>query len=127
MTTPSGTVSYLYGPDGSRLKKITSAGTTLYLSDDIERDVAGNFAFYLDPDVKLSGGVNTYLHRDPLASVVEVLRFDQAWNRRRSAAERRRRRRRHHVNADNLRSRTRADVIGHDGGQVVVAGWHVVP
>ena len=72
VTTPSGTVTYLYAPDGSRLKKTTSTGTILTIGDDIERDTSRAFAFYINPDVKLAGGANTYLHRDHLASVRRI-------------------------------------------------------
>src|SRR6185312_16113540 len=61
-----------YGPDGTKLKKVSSAGTTLTIGDDIERDTSGAFAFYINPDVKLAAGQNTYLHRDHLASVRRI-------------------------------------------------------
>ncbi|MEQ1901898.1 MAG: RHS repeat-associated core domain-containing protein, partial [Devosia sp.] len=72
VTNPSGTVTYLYGPDGSRLKKIVGSNTTLYLGDDIERDAAGILAFNLTADVKLANSNRTYLHRDHLQSVRRV-------------------------------------------------------
>lgn len=46
VTTGGATVTYLYGPDGERLKKLTSSGTTLYLAD-AERDPAGGWITYL--------------------------------------------------------------------------------
>lgn len=69
VTTPSGTATYIYGPDGARLKKTLGADTTLYLGDDIERDPAGIFTIYFTPDVRRTAGANVYLHRDSLDSV----------------------------------------------------------
>jgi YD repeat-containing protein len=37
----SGTVSFTYAPDGTRLKKTTAAGTTYYPGADSERDPSG--------------------------------------------------------------------------------------
>lgn len=62
-------VSYLYGPDGARLKKVVGANTTLYLGDNIERDPTGAFTNYIAPDVKRAGGALHFLHRDHLSSV----------------------------------------------------------
>ncbi len=62
-------VTYRYGPDGARLKKIVGANTTLYLGDDIERDPTGAFVIYLTPDVKRIAGALHYLHRDSQSSV----------------------------------------------------------
>ena len=64
---------------------------------------------------------------DALASIVEVLRFDETRNRRGAAAEWRRARRRENVNGYNLRDRGGADVVGRDSGQVVVAGGDTGP
>ncbi len=72
VATGGSTVSYLYGPDGARLKKVVGSNTTLYLGADIERDPTGAFAFYLSPDVKRIGTAMHYLHRDHLASVRRV-------------------------------------------------------
>jgi hypothetical protein len=69
VTTPTQTVGYTYGPNGARLKKTTSSGTTLYLGDDIERDTAGAFAVYIDPDVKKTASAISYLYHDYLGSV----------------------------------------------------------
>jgi RHS repeat-associated protein len=66
------TVSYLYGPDGRRLKKVMVSSVTLYLGDDIERDPAGGWTNYVTSDVKRAGGALHYLHRDHLASVRRV-------------------------------------------------------
>lgn len=65
-------VSYLYGPDGARLKKVVGSNTTLYLGADIERDPAGAFTFYLNPDVNWVGTGLHFLHRDNLTSVRRV-------------------------------------------------------
>ena len=61
------TTSYLYGPDGARLKKVVGSSVTLYLGDAIERDPSGAFTNYLNPDVKRAVGVLHFLHRDHLA------------------------------------------------------------
>ena len=67
-----GTVSFVYGPDGKRLKKVSGAGTTLYLGDDLEL-VGGVWTKYLMTDAKRVGtggsAVTTWLHRDYLSSV----------------------------------------------------------
>ncbi len=60
--------SFVYGPDGSRLKKVTASGTTLYLGDDIE--VAGGVTtLYLPGDAIRVAGVTSWNHRDQLNSV----------------------------------------------------------
>jgi YD repeat-containing protein len=58
ITAGGGTVAYLYGPDGARLKKVAEANTTLYLGADIERDPAGAFTFYVASDGNLVDGVS---------------------------------------------------------------------
>lgn len=65
-------VTYLYGPDGARLKKIVGSSATLYLGDDIERDPPGAFTVYITSDVKRIAGASHYLHRDHLASIRAV-------------------------------------------------------
>jgi RHS repeat-associated protein len=72
VTLSGNATNYAYGPDGARLKKITPSGTTLYLGDDIERDTAGAFAVYVDPDVKKTTSTTTYLYQDHLGSVRRV-------------------------------------------------------
>jgi RHS repeat-associated protein len=72
VTLGSATVTYLYGPDGERLKKQTTSGTTLYLGADTEIDPAGGHTNYLGTDVKQVGGVINVLHRDHLTSVRRV-------------------------------------------------------
>jgi len=64
-----GTVQFVYGPDGARLKKIDGAATTLYLGDDVE--IAGGVTTkYLPGDAKRVGlSTTTWLHRDHLQSV----------------------------------------------------------
>ncbi len=64
-------VTYLYGPDGERLKKLNGSDLTLYLGAS-ERDPAGGFTHYINPDVKQIGGIHHYLHRDHLASIRRV-------------------------------------------------------
>lgn len=71
VTLNATTTSYLYGPDGERLKKLTPSGTTLYLADS-ERDPAGNWSNYLTADVKRAAGALNWLHRDHLSSVRRV-------------------------------------------------------
>lgn len=72
VTLGSATVTYLYGPDGERLKKQTTSGTTLYLGADTEIDPAGGHTNYLGTDVKQVGGAINVLHRDHLTSVRRV-------------------------------------------------------
>ena len=70
-----GTVTYVYGPDGKRLKKISGTGTTLYLGADVEY-ANGVWTKYLHADVKVVGTgastVTSWLHRDHLASVRKI-------------------------------------------------------
>jgi uncharacterized protein RhaS with RHS repeats len=65
------TTDYLYGPDGERVKKLTAAGTTLYLGDT-ELTPAGRTIMHPHPDVRLVDGVESFLHRDHLASVTVI-------------------------------------------------------
>jgi len=69
-------VTYKYGPDGKRLKKIVNFGagtnTTLYLGSNIEIDPSGTYTIHIHPDVKRVTNDNHYLHRDHLASVKVV-------------------------------------------------------
>ena len=81
VTSGGGAVTYLYGPDGERLKKVAGSSTTLYLGSDIERDPSGAWNTYLTPDVKRSGSTRTWLHRDNLASVRAVTSSAGAANR----------------------------------------------
>lgn len=69
VTANGSTVTYLYGPDGARLKKVVGSDTTLYLGADIERDPTGAYTIHLSPDVKRTGSATHYLHRDHLTSV----------------------------------------------------------
>lgn len=71
VTQGAATVTYLYGPDGERLKKTTSTGTTLYIADS-ERDPAGGWTTYPAPEVKRAGSVLNWLHRDHLSSVRRI-------------------------------------------------------
>lgn len=72
VTLGSATVTYLYGPDGERLKKQAPSGTTLYLGADTEIDPAGGHSNTFSPDVKWVNGALTWLHRDHLTSVRRV-------------------------------------------------------
>ena len=65
---PSATTDYLYGPDGARVKKLATAGTTIYLGDT-ELTPEGRTIVHPHPDVRLVDGVRSFLHRDHLASV----------------------------------------------------------
>jgi len=71
VTTGGATVTYLYGPDGERLKKQAPAGTTLYI-ETAERDPAGAWTTWPAPEVKRAGSVLNWLHRDHLTSVRRV-------------------------------------------------------
>ena len=73
-------VQFKYGPDGSRLKKINGASTTLYLGDDIEI-AGGQMTKYLPGGVKRTGigagASNYWLHGEHLGSVRLLTRFDR--------------------------------------------------
>jgi RHS repeat-associated protein len=62
------TSSFVYGPDGARLKKTVGSTTTLYMGDDWEVNGGVN-TFYLPGDAVMTGGVISWLHRDQLGSV----------------------------------------------------------
>ncbi|MGR9138661.1 RHS repeat-associated core domain-containing protein (plasmid) [Rhizobium leguminosarum] len=82
VTQNGATVTLAYGPDGSRVKKSWSFGTTLYpdANVEIDRTTPGTdiYTMYPHPDVKIvmtngSGtSENFFLHRDHLASVRQV-------------------------------------------------------
>jgi len=71
------TTSFVYGPDGARLKKTTNGTVTLYLGEDVEI-TSGQYLKYLPGDAKKtgSGGSGTlyWMHRDHLQSVRAVTR-----------------------------------------------------
>ena len=71
ITAVDGAVSttFVYAPDGTRLKKTASGVTTLYFGDDVE--IAGGVTTkYLPGDAKRVGlTTTTWLHRDHLQSV----------------------------------------------------------
>jgi RHS repeat-associated protein len=71
VTQGSATVTYLYGPDGERLKKLAASGTTLYLPD-AEKDPAGGWTTYPAPEVKYAAGAQNILHRDHLTSIRRI-------------------------------------------------------
>jgi RHS repeat-associated protein len=62
------TSSFVYAPDGSRLKKTVNGTTTLYVGDDWEV-TGGVSTYYLPGDAVMTGGVVSWLHRDVLGSV----------------------------------------------------------
>jgi RHS repeat-associated protein len=71
------TTSFVYGPDGARLKKTTNGTVTLYLGEDVEI-TSSVYLKYLPGDAKKtgSGGTGTlyWMHRDHLQSVRAVTR-----------------------------------------------------
>ncbi|MER9755063.1 RHS repeat-associated core domain-containing protein [Mesorhizobium sp. M0166] len=73
VTQAASTVSLFYGPDGSRAKKTSSVATTLYPDASVEINPATPgaeiYTRYPHPDVKVTGTVKAFLHRDHLASV----------------------------------------------------------
>jgi RHS repeat-associated protein len=78
MTATGGTTTYIYGPDGARVKKIPPLGNpTLYpdATTEISVDASGNATFvrYPFPDLRIVGTVGQYLLRDHLSSVKKVL------------------------------------------------------
>jgi RHS repeat-associated protein len=62
------TSSFIYAPDGSRLKKTVNGTTTLYVGDDWEV-TGGVSTYYLPGDAVMTGAVVSWLHRDVLGSV----------------------------------------------------------
>lgn len=71
------TTSFVYGPDGARVKKSSSNATvkTLFPTPDVEikatglAPAIGDFTRYPHPDIKIEGTVRQVLLRDHLASV----------------------------------------------------------
>lgn len=64
----TGAFTYVYGPDGSRLKKIMGNVTTLYNGDDWEV-TGGVSTFYLPGDAVMTNGVASWNVRDQINSV----------------------------------------------------------
>jgi RHS repeat-associated protein len=70
----SSLAKYAYGPDGERLRKLSSAGAlaTWYLGGDVELETATtgtqSFSHYLHADVMRKAGALRYLHKDHLSS-----------------------------------------------------------
>ncbi len=62
------TSSFVYAPDGSRLKKTVNGTTTLYVGDDWEV-TGGVSTYYMPGDAVMTGAVVSWLHRDVLGSV----------------------------------------------------------
>ncbi|RYG99772.1 MAG: RHS repeat protein, partial [Alphaproteobacteria bacterium] len=78
VTQSGAEVTFAYGPDGARVKKIWPFGTVLYAGADVEidRTTVGSeiYTIYPHPDIKITAGPTAqtgkfYLHRDHLASV----------------------------------------------------------
>ncbi|RYG99568.1 MAG: hypothetical protein EON58_03475 [Alphaproteobacteria bacterium] len=74
----TGNVSFLYGPDGARVKKGLASKATYYAGPDIEIEQktvgSESFTLYPHPDVKIAVSVTgqaekSVLHRDHLSSV----------------------------------------------------------
>lgn len=63
------TTTFLYGPDGARLKKVTGGNTTLYLGADEEITSDGTHIKHPLADVRKSGTDISWMHRDHLSSV----------------------------------------------------------
>ncbi|WP_306143146.1 RHS repeat domain-containing protein [Roseibium sp. MMSF_3412] len=63
------TTSFVYAPDGKRLKKITGGQTTLYLGADEEITPAGTHIKHPHSDVRKAGTGINWMHRDHLSSV----------------------------------------------------------
>lgn len=64
------TVTFAYGPDGARAKKVSPQGTTVYADANAEYDPAtALFTRYPHMDVKVVGNAKYFLHRDHLSSV----------------------------------------------------------
>lgn len=63
------TTSFVYAPDGKRLKKTTGGQTTLYLGADEEVTPAGTHIKHPHADVRKSGADINWMHRDHLSSV----------------------------------------------------------
>ncbi|MEL6201811.1 MAG: RHS repeat-associated core domain-containing protein [Pseudomonadota bacterium] len=63
-------VTFQYGPDGSRIAKLSSfTGKRIYADADFEIAPDGTFILYPHADVKIEGLQTTWLHRDHLNSV----------------------------------------------------------
>ncbi|WP_420336453.1 RHS repeat domain-containing protein [Roseibium sp.] len=63
------TTSFVYAPDGKRLKKIAGGQTTLYLGADEEITPAGTHIKHPHSDVRKAGTEINWMHRDHLSSV----------------------------------------------------------
>ena len=65
----SAATTFVYGPDGERVRKSNAAGATWYLGNDTEVAPDGMLTSYISPDVKREGGVISWLVRDHLNSL----------------------------------------------------------
>ena len=62
-------VTFAYGPDGARLKKVAAGRTTLYLGADREMSPAGVWTKNIHADIKRTGTTTFFHHRDHQASL----------------------------------------------------------
>ncbi|MEO1703303.1 MAG: RHS repeat-associated core domain-containing protein, partial [Pseudomonadota bacterium] len=70
-------VTFQYGPDGSRIAKLSSfTGKRIYADADFEIAPDGTFLLYPHADIKIEGLQTSWLHRDHLNSV-RVVSDDQ--------------------------------------------------
>ncbi|WP_171181842.1 RHS repeat-associated core domain-containing protein [Ruegeria sp. HKCCD8929] len=85
------TTSYVYGADGTRLKKIEETGTaseavTVTFGDveirNFGQGAAEEIVTYPHPDVRLVNGAASYMHRDQLSSVRLITGADGAEDKR---------------------------------------------
>ncbi|MEM9634958.1 MAG: RHS repeat-associated core domain-containing protein [Pseudomonadota bacterium] len=63
------TTTFVYGPDGRRLKKATAGNTTLYLGADEEITPDGTHVKHPHTDIRKADNEVNWLHRDHLSSV----------------------------------------------------------
>lgn len=63
------TTTFIYGPDGARLKKVTGGNKTLYLGADEEITSDGTHIKHPLADVRKSGTDISWMHQDHLSSV----------------------------------------------------------
>jgi RHS repeat-associated protein len=70
-------VSFQYGPDGARARKVSSLGTTRYFGPQAE-EKGGVYTRYPHMDVMVQGTAVSFLHRDHLATVKMVTNMSGA-------------------------------------------------
>jgi RHS repeat-associated protein len=64
-----GDVSFVYAPDGRRLKKVTPTSETTYFGADVELGPDGVWTKYVHADAVKVGSTFTWLHRDHSQSI----------------------------------------------------------